>query len=342
MIDRDLPDNPTTKKRASYIMSQKNQSTAIVVDPKKQYDELQHYIFAKQKAIANIAPKYLDTERMIRLALGASSRNPRLLQCTPKSWVMALMDCAFYGLEPNAALGHVYLVPYLNNKLKPPQYEVTCLIGYKGLIALACEHGGLDDVEPRIVYANEIAEGRFEETPEDPRCPFKHRPYYQPDARGVIAGAYAIGWRGIDKRPRFKFVTIDEIESYRARSQARDNGPWQTDHEAMCMKTAIRRMLATAQLKPGSKLGTALDQESALERDEVLRASDWQVVDEPRKGELAPSRTDHLAQELAKKAGKTGPVMKVEPEPEPAPHTQHQTHPQAEREQDAQPDLFVP
>lgn len=273
-----------------------SQSTALVVEPTKAYAQLTEYLLSKQKAIANIAPKYLDTERMIRLALGASSRNPKLLQCSQKSWVMALMDCAYLGIEPNPQLGHGYLVPFMNNKAKPPQLEVTFQVGYKGLAFLACEHGGFDDIESRIVYAQEIADGRFKETPHDPRTPFFHEPYYQDDTRGEPAGAYAVGWKGVDKRPRFKFLTIAEIEFFRSRSRAANEGPWVTDYEAMAMKTAVRRMLSLAQIKPGNKLGAALEHDSS-ERDE-LHTQNWLVDDGARAG----GRQNQLAEDLAQKA----------------------------------------
>jgi recombination protein RecT len=222
---------------------------------------------------------------------------------------MALMDCAYYGIEPNPALGHAYLVPYQNRKINGSPYEVTFQIGYKGLVLLACESGGFDDVEARPVYVGELEAGRFEETPEDPAKPFRHRPLYDPEARGEVAGAYAIGWRGTDKRPRFQYLTREEIEGYRGRSRASKEGPWVTDYEAMMKKTAIRRMLAYAAIRSGSKLGAVLEQESAIERDEVIHAQDWQVGDPAGRG---GNRTDELADKLAKKAGGTAPVDRVE------------------------------
>ncbi|MBT8453899.1 MAG: recombinase RecT [Deltaproteobacteria bacterium] len=273
------------------------QSTAIVKNSAQAFGQIRNYLMAKQQAIANIAPKYLDTERMIRLALGASSRAPRLLQCTPKSWLMALMDCAFYGLEPNPVLGHAYLIPFQNNKLDGRPYEVQFLAGYKGLILLATETGGFQDVEGRIVYEGE----KFEEIPEDPMRPFRHRPRYDVDKDTPILGAYAVGWRGPDQRPRFRFVPRPQIEEYRKRSRAAKSGPWVTDWNAMAMKTAARRMLAMASMRPGSKLGAALDQESALDRGEVIRANEWQVGDD-EPAEEPKSQTDQLADELAQKA----------------------------------------
>ncbi len=264
------------------------QSTALAKGPGEQFIQIQSYLLGKQKAIANVAPKYFDTERMVRLALGASSRAPQLLECSPNSWLMALMDCAFYGLEPNPALGHAYLVPFRNNKLQGRPLEVQFIVGYKGLILLACETGGFDDVEARIVYENELSQGRFEEVPADPSRPFVHRPLYTD--RGAPAGAYAVGWRGVDKRPRFLFMPKEDIFKCRDRSRAAKKGPWVTDEGAMWKKTVVRRMLALAPLKARSSLDTALQQDEVVEGGDLARAQDWprngpvidaDVVDEP-------------------------------------------------------------
>jgi recombination protein RecT len=289
-----------------------NQSTAIVKSQDDQFKTIRDYIMSRHRAIASIAPKYLDTERMVRLALGASSRSPKLLLCTPKSWVMALMDCAYYGLEPNPALGHAYLIPYENRKLRPPQYEVSFMPGYKGLILLGCEFGGFDDIDGRIVYGSEITSGRFKETPHDPRSPFFHDPIYEADEREEIAGAYAVGWRGPDKRPRFMFLTKTEIEGYRARSRASQDGPWTTDWSAMAKKTAVKRMLALASLRPGNKLGVALDQESNADRGEVAHAQDWLAHPELREDDgPRRSRTEQLADDLTGRAGRAQPEIPV-------------------------------
>lgn len=297
-------------------MAEKTEKTEIAKNARDAYKQVADYLFSKSKMLQGIAPKYMDTELMIRLALGATSRNARLLQCTPQSWLMALMDAAYYGIEPNVALGHAYLIPYQNKKIAGSPYEVQFMIGYKGLVLLACESGGFEDVEARTVYVGEIESGRFEETPEDPRVAFRHRPLYQPESRGAVAGYYAIGWRGPEKRARFRYLTVEEVEGYRARSRAANDGPWKTDYDAMAQKTAVRRMLAMAQMRPGSKLGTLLNQESASDRGEIIRAQDWQVESGAR-GELGATRTDDLAEQLAKRAGHAPePVTRAQPRAE--------------------------
>jgi phage RecT family recombinase len=244
---------------------------------RESYGELRDFLEAKQGTLHHLVDKHLSSEKMIRLALAAASRTPALLECTPQSWLAALMDCAHYGLEPNPVLGHAYLVPYRNTRTG--QREVVMRPGYKGLILLACDCAGFDDVDAHIVYQAELDGQLFEETPEDPVRPFRHRPLHDHVKRGQPAGAYAIGWRGEGRRPRFKYINKTQIEQARSRSGSPNDGPWVTDWEAMALKTAIRRMLAFANLRPGSKLATVLEQERGLDHGEVVRAKDWYTGD---------------------------------------------------------------
>ena len=281
---------------------QQKQTTALVQDPKESFAQINDFLMTKRKMIGDIAGKHLNSEQMIRMALAASSRSPKLLLCTPKSWLLALLDSAYYGLEPNPILGHAYIIPYENKRLGV--LEAQFQVGYKGIILLATEHGGFTDVEARPVYEGELEMDRFEETPEDPRKPFRHRPLYDSKDRGEVAGVYAIGWRGTNVRPRFQYLTIEEVNEYRKRSKSRDDGPWVTDYLAMARKTAVRRMLAMAQMRGGNKVGALLEQESAHDRGETAHAQEWKVDDE------APpvSRNDALADQLARQAAEPPPA----------------------------------
>ena len=63
-----------------------------------------------QKAL----PTVITGERFTRMVLMAMSSNPQLQQCTPKSFLGAMMQAAQLGVEPNTPLGQAYLIPYKN------------------------------------------------------------------------------------------------------------------------------------------------------------------------------------------------------------------------------------
>lgn len=66
--------------------------------------------------IRKALPSVLTPERFIRMALTAVNNTPALAQCTPMSFIAALMNAAQLGLEPNTPLGQAYLIPYKNKK----------------------------------------------------------------------------------------------------------------------------------------------------------------------------------------------------------------------------------
>ena len=51
--------------------------------------------------IGMVLPKHLTPDRMVRIALSAASREPKLLQCTPGSIGLSLMKAAEFGVEVN-------------------------------------------------------------------------------------------------------------------------------------------------------------------------------------------------------------------------------------------------
>ena len=74
-------------------------------------------------------PSVLTPERFTRIALSALNNTPQLKQCTPMSFISALLTAAQLGLEPNTPLGQAYLIPYKNKGTLECQFQ----IGYKEL-----------------------------------------------------------------------------------------------------------------------------------------------------------------------------------------------------------------
>jgi len=68
--------------------------------------------------IAQVAPKHLTADRMVRLAMLAVSKQPKLAECSGMSILKSMMVASELGLEPGGALGHGYLVPYNTNQAK--------------------------------------------------------------------------------------------------------------------------------------------------------------------------------------------------------------------------------
>lgn len=170
-------------------------------------------------------PKHLNPDRMTRIALTVLRQTPTLAQCTPDSFLGALMTASQLGLEPGP-LGESYLVPYGN--------KVTFIPGYRGLIKLARNSGQLVDIWAEIVYANDT----FKQTLGLHRD-LVHEP--AEGERGKPIAAYAAAELKDGGRP-FVVMTVAEIEAIRGRSRSGANGPWKTDWNAMAKKTLIKQL----------------------------------------------------------------------------------------------------
>ena len=108
-------------------------------------------IKAMEPQIKRALPSTITVERFTRIALSALNTTPKLKECTPMSFLSALMNAAQLGLEPNSPLGQAYLIPFKNKGV----YEVQFQIGYKGLLDLAYRSPQLQTVQAHCVYEND-------------------------------------------------------------------------------------------------------------------------------------------------------------------------------------------
>ena len=107
--------------------------------------------------IKKALPSVITPERFTRIALSALNNIPQLQQCTPISFLAALMNAAQLGLEPNTPLGQAYLIPYRNKGSLECQFQ----IGYKGLIDLAYRNGQMQNIQAQAVYDNDFFEYEY-------------------------------------------------------------------------------------------------------------------------------------------------------------------------------------
>lgn len=198
----------------------------------KPADEMAILIQKMTPELARALPKHMTGERMARIVLTAIRVNPQLAQCTQASFLGCVLSCAVLGLEPNTPLGLAYLIPRKNNKAGG-RLECSLQLGYQGMVDLAGRAGA-------NVYAYAVRKGddfRYQ-LGSDPTI--WHVPSESPERlTQPITHAYAVAVAQ-DGRRNFTVLTIAEIEARRARSPAANEGPWVTDYEPMCCKTAVR------------------------------------------------------------------------------------------------------
>lgn len=112
---------------------------------------------ALEPEIRRALPAVITPERFTRMALSAINNTPELADCTPMSFIAALMNAAQLGMEPNTPLGQAYLIPYRNKGTLECQFQ----LGYKGLIDLAYRTGQIQIIQAQAVREYDYFEYQY-------------------------------------------------------------------------------------------------------------------------------------------------------------------------------------
>lgn len=267
--------------------------------------------------LALALPKHMTPERMARQALTAFRTTRGLDECTPASFLGALMTCAQVGLEPGPQ-GHVYLIPFRNRG----RMEATFILGYQGMLELARRSGELVDVSAHTIYSNEL---EVDEKTGRPRFDVQygtgggilHRPIVFGE-RGTPVGYYARATLKSGGRP-FVVLSRADVDVFRRRSATQKenpSGPWQTDYEAMAWKTCIRRL--SRWLPQSPELAAAVGHEETV-REYVDGAVVETVLEaptpEPEPDPVGIDQADPSTGEIPQGSGE-GEAPPVAPEPD--------------------------
>ena len=179
-------------------------------------------------------PSAITPERFTRIALSALNNTPQLQQCTPMSFIAALLNAAQLGLEVNTPLGLAYLIPYKNKG----QLECQFQIGYKGLITLAYRNGNMQTIQAQTVYENDEFEFEYGLNPK-----LIHRP--ATSDRGEPVYFYGL-FKTQNGGYGYSCMSKEDMDSF-ARTYSKAFGssysPWQTNYEEMAKKTVIKQAL---------------------------------------------------------------------------------------------------
>lgn len=236
---------------------------------------------------AMVAPKHLDIDRLIRLALNQYQRTPKLRDCTESSFIGCLMSCAQVGLHPDSVGQKAHLIP---RKIKG---VMTCTIvfGFKGLSDLARRSPDVCDIlPPQIVYEGDEFSRTLGQVPTMAHVPTE-------GDRGAIRGFYAVGILKSGERP-FSYLTESEVQAVKARATAQmgGTGPWFTDYPAMGMKTAILRLCKYLPCSDEVQTAIGLDERAEAGVDQKIDFFDVDATSQP----AAPKTNSDLRDEMSK------------------------------------------
>lgn len=261
------------------IQKQGGQMSAAKAEKKT----MQAYIKAMEPAIKKALPSVITPERFTRMVLSALSSTPKLAECSPQSFLAAMMTAAQLGVEPNTALGQAYLLPYRNHE----QMECQFQLGYKGLIDLAYRSGEVSVIQAHTVYENDVFEYELGMDPKLRHVPAKAD-------RGEAVAYYAM-FKTKDGGYGFEVMSVDDVQRHAQRyskSYGRERNPWRSNFDEMAKKTVLKRALKYAPLKSDFVRGVAQDETIKAELSDEMYAVPDETVFEAEGEEIDSTSVD--------------------------------------------------
>ena len=227
----------------------RKEAPVTAVTQQKKPQTLQEYVQRMSSQIKLALPANLTPERFERIVLTAISSNPKLQECTPTSFLGAMMTAAQLGVEPNTPLGQGYLIPRNGRN----GMECTFQLGYKGMIDLAYRSGDIANIGAYTVYKNDEFHVQFGLNPDITHVPCM-------TDRGDPIAFYAY-YKTKDGGFGFDVMSVEDIRKHAKQfSEAVKRGwssPWDTNFEEMAKKTVLKKVLKYAPLSTevASKIG---------------------------------------------------------------------------------------
>lgn len=207
-------------------------------------------LLEKNRAAVQMAlPKHLDVDRVIRTALTAYKSSKALAKCSPMSIVAQVVQAAQLGLVVGGAMGEAYLVPF--------KAECQLIVGYAGLIKLACQAGTVD-VYAHEVYAKDKFVLEYGLNRKLIHQPLKNASGFPAShlERGELAGFYAVAVERSGYR-RFYAMSLEDVlfirdgsKSYAVAKRNNFSTPWDTNFVEMGKKSAVRALMKYAVKSP--------------------------------------------------------------------------------------------
>lgn len=201
---------------------------------------LKGLIKSMQGEIKKALPSVITPERFTRMVFTALSTNAKLQQCTPQSFLGAMMQAAQLGVEPNTPIGQAYLIPYKNKGMLECQFQ----LGYKGLIDLCNRSGDIKDIQAHEVYENDLFEFEYGLEPK-----LKHVPTMKD--RGEIIAYYAV-FHTVKGGYGFEVMSKNDIIKHAqktSQSYGSNFSPWTKYFDEMAKKTVVKKVLKFAPIK---------------------------------------------------------------------------------------------
>lgn len=243
--------------------------------------------------IKKALPATLTPERFTRVVLSAISNNKDLQNCSPKTFLAAMMQSAQLGLEPNTPLGQAYLIPYKDN--------CSFQIGYQGILDLAWRSQQYQRITAETVHENDTFEYELGMNPLLKHVPAK-------GSRGEAIAYYAT-YTLKNGGQAFAVMTKEEVEDFKNKYSKAKNSPWLTAFDAMAKKTVLKQLLKyapkTIELAKAINTDSTVREvmpNSTMEDLDVAKAMDLDFIDAELKDTNVNQDTGEILEEPHKEA----------------------------------------
>ncbi len=211
---------------------------------------LQNILNDSREALKQILPRHITPDRILKMALIAAGRDPKIYECTARSVIDAIMRASEFGLDFSGTFGEGYIIPF--------KKQATFIPGWRGYIKLARNSGQISTFEAHVVYEDDKFDLEYGLNPK-----LVHVPNLKPvdPRKRIVFGAYAVVLFK-DGSHQHEFMNFTQLEGIRKRSKnTRDDSPWNTDTDEMYRKTVVRRIAKYLPLSPEMEKLRAYDNE---------------------------------------------------------------------------------
>lgn len=199
-----------------------------------------------EPAFRMVLPADFPADRLVRVLQTVVQANPELARPDVRPHLLgAAMTCAQLGLDPTPAIGHAYIYPFKKDGVPIP----TFVLGYKGAIFLAADHG--------IHFKSwVICENDHYEVELGTNAHINHKlPPFGTD-RGAPLAYYCVATFADGSPPMFEVMTKDEIDRVRNASPSKNSPAWRNHLDEMAKKTVLKRLSKNVPI--GQKLSRAV------------------------------------------------------------------------------------
>jgi recombination protein RecT len=188
---------------------------------------------------AALMPSHINPDQWVRLAVGAIRGDKNLVTAAQNDvgvFLRELRTAARLGLEPGTE--QFYLTPR-KSKAHGGRKIIKGIVGYQGIVELIYRAGAVSSVIVETVRANDS----FQYVPGRDDRPVHGIDWFGAD-RGDLVGVYAYAVMKDGATSKVVVLNRQQVMAAKAKSDGArsDFSPWNTNEEAMWLKTAARRL----------------------------------------------------------------------------------------------------